>query len=75
MRILKGLGVVGIVIILADLAAFVQMVASISPISVNSLRFTTGHQSTTIIGNSIESRQSRREFQEDNSKRSSQSAS
>jgi hypothetical protein len=73
-RILRDLAVIIVVTIPVDLTAFVEMAASISPISVNFLRFATGQQMAKFIGHSDELRQSEREFREDYSKRSSQSA-
>ena len=74
MRIPKDLSINQYVTIPADLAGFVEMVAPISPISVNFLRFGTGQQMAEFIGNSDDLRQSVREFREVYSKRSSESA-
>jgi hypothetical protein len=70
-RILQDLAVIYLVTNLANLAAFVEMAASISPILVNFLRFTTGQKMAEIIGDSNDLQHKRREFREDCSKRSS----
>jgi hypothetical protein len=74
-QILKDLSVTQLVTIPADLAEFVEMATSISPILVFFLRFTSGQQMAEVIGNSDDLRQSGREFREVYSKRSSKSAS
>ena len=74
MRIPKDLSVIHIVTNPTDLAVYVEIAASTCPISVNLLRFGTSRQRARIIGDSNDSQHKRREFREDFSKRSSESA-
>jgi hypothetical protein len=73
-RIPKHLSVTQVVTTPTDLAVYVEMAASTCPISVNFLRFGTSRQRARIIDDSNDSQQKRREFREDYSKRSSESA-
>jgi hypothetical protein len=66
--------VIHIVTISADLAVYVEIAAPACPISANSLRLGTSRQRARIIDDSIDSQHKRREFREDYSKRSSESA-
>ena len=74
MRIPNDLSVIHIVTNPTDLAVYVEIPASTCPISVNSLRFGTSRQRGRIIDDSNDSQHKRREFREDYSKRSSESA-
>ena len=74
MRIPKGLGVIHIVTNRADLAVYVEITAPTYPISVNFLLFDTSRRRARIIDGSNDSQHKRREFREDYSKRSSESA-
>ncbi len=60
-RIPKGLSVTQLVTIPADLAAFVEVAASISPISVIFLRFTTGQEIAEFIDDSNDLQHLRRD--------------
>ena len=61
MWILRDLAVIHIVTIPADLAVFVELATSISPILVYFLRFATGQQIAEIIGNPNDFQHMRRE--------------
>jgi len=60
-RISKDLSIIHIVTIPSNLAAFVEMVAPVSPILVIFLQFTTGQQMAEFIGDSNDLQHMRRE--------------